>query len=84
MECAKYYESALALATHTRSKVHKRRIKDLKAGAYTHEENARAAGQGAADNRQRGVEDIVRRFETATVDVAQKEAGHVQPEQKEA
>jgi len=68
--------------THTRSKVHKRRIKDLKAGAYTIEESQRAAGQSAPDNRQRGVEEVMRRFEATTVDAAvvQKSAGHIRPE----
>jgi bud site selection protein 20 len=44
--------------------VHKRRLKELRDPAYTVEESERAAGRGV-DNRQRGVEDVVRRFETA-------------------
>jgi hypothetical protein len=86
IECAKYYESALALATHTRSKVHKRRIKDLKGGAYTLEESQRAMGRTAPDNRQRGVEDVVRRFEATTVDalVPKKGPGHVMPAESAA
>lgn len=65
MECAKYYESALALKTHAKSKVHKRRLKELRDPAYTVEESQRAAGSSGSDNRQRGVEDIVRRFESS-------------------
>ncbi|KAL7423575.1 hypothetical protein Q5752_001155 [Cryptotrichosporon argae] len=62
VECAKYYETSLALATHKKSKVHKRRLKELRDPAYTREEAERAAGLGV-DNRQRGVEDVVKRME---------------------
>lgn len=59
----RYCESPEALTSHQKGKVHKRRLKDLKFGAYTHEEAMRAAGKGGVDNKQRGVEPIVRRME---------------------
>ncbi|WOO84409.1 Zinc finger protein bud20 [Vanrija pseudolonga] len=69
IECAKYYESERALATHTKSKVHKRRLKELKEGAYTSQEAERVSGKTAPDNRQRGVEEVVSRF-GGSVDVS--------------
>ncbi|EJT50424.1 bud site selection-related protein [Trichosporon asahii var. asahii CBS 2479] len=74
VECAKYYESDAALTTHTKSKVHKRRLKELREGAYTVEESERAAGLGT-DNTQRGFEDVIRRFGDASV---------AQPQQQQA
>ncbi|GAV49863.1 hypothetical protein ZYGR_0R01060 [Zygosaccharomyces rouxii] len=37
IHCAKYMESAIALKTHLKSKVHRRRVKDLKSMPYTQE-----------------------------------------------
>lgn len=37
IHCAKYMESAMALKTHLKSKVHKRRVKELKSMPYTQE-----------------------------------------------
>lgn len=54
--------------------MHRRRLKELKEGAYTVEESERAAGLGV-DNRQRGVEEVVRRFEGAAVSGTKKEDG---------
>ncbi|TFK24060.1 hypothetical protein FA15DRAFT_669914 [Coprinopsis marcescibilis] len=51
VECAKYYETDHALNSHWRSKVHKRRLKDLKQPAYTIEEAERAAGLGREGKR---------------------------------
>ncbi|KAF7982501.1 hypothetical protein HWV62_28094 [Athelia sp. TMB] len=51
VECAKYYETDHALTTHWRSKVHKRRCKELKEPAYTIEEAERAAGLGKEGKR---------------------------------
>lgn len=51
VECAKYYETDIALNTHWRSKVHKRRCKQLKEPAYTIEESERAAGIGREGKR---------------------------------
>ncbi|KAG5719435.1 hypothetical protein E4T56_gene20668 [Termitomyces sp. T112] len=51
VECAKYYETDSALRTHWRSKVHKRRCKELKQPAYTIEEAERAAGLGREGKR---------------------------------
>lgn len=62
------------MLTHTKSKVHKRRLKELKEGAYTQEEAERAAGL-TTDNKQRGVEEVVRRFEGAAVSGIEKENG---------
>jgi len=51
VECAKYYETDAALHSHWRSKVHKRRCKQLKEPAYTIEEAERAAGLGREGKR---------------------------------
>lgn len=37
-------------------------MKELKEGAYTVDESERAAGLGT-DNKQRGVEDVIKRFD---------------------
>lgn len=50
----------------------RRRLKELKAPAYTAEESERAAGLGV-DNRQRGVEDVVRRMESMAAEPAIQE-----------
>lgn len=47
----RYYESDVALLSHRRSKVHKRRCKDLKEPAYTIEESERAGGLGREGKR---------------------------------
>ncbi|KAJ9106341.1 hypothetical protein QFC21_001487 [Naganishia friedmannii] len=46
VECAKYYETDVALKTHLKSKVHRRRLKNLREPAYTIEESERAVGLG--------------------------------------
>ncbi|KAK0206452.1 hypothetical protein DFS33DRAFT_1314723 [Desarmillaria ectypa] len=51
VECAKYYETDVALRSHWRSKVHKRRCKQLKEPAYTIEESERAVGLGRENRR---------------------------------
>ncbi|KAF5381436.1 hypothetical protein D9757_009040 [Collybiopsis confluens] len=51
VECAKYYETDAALRSHWRSKIHKRRCKQLKEPAYTIEESERAAGLGREGKR---------------------------------
>lgn len=56
VECAKYYETDIALQSHWRSKVHKRRVKQLKEPAYTIEESERAAGLGRDTRRARAVD----------------------------
>ncbi|KAJ7349580.1 hypothetical protein DFH08DRAFT_806933 [Mycena albidolilacea] len=50
VECAKYYETDAALTSHWRSKVHKRRCKQLKEPAYTIE-SERVAGLGRAERK---------------------------------
>ncbi|KAG6908744.1 hypothetical protein DXG01_003448 [Tephrocybe rancida] len=55
VECAKYYETDAALQSHWRSKVHKRRCKELKQPAYTIEEAERAAGLGKEGKRTTSV-----------------------------
>eukprot|EP01134_Creolimax_fragrantissima_P002482 CFRG2482T1 len=52
VECSTYYISAQALSKHLASKVHKRRLKQLKEGAYTQAEAERAAGMGGVENRR--------------------------------
>ncbi|KIM88435.1 hypothetical protein PILCRDRAFT_814330 [Piloderma croceum F 1598] len=54
VECAKYFETDSALTSHWRSKVHKRRCKQLKEPAYTIEEAERAAGLGREGKRTSG------------------------------
>ena len=44
IHCAKYFETRAALRTHLKSKVHKRRVKDLKGVPYTQEVADAAAG----------------------------------------
>ncbi|KAI0793799.1 hypothetical protein C8Q74DRAFT_1314764 [Fomes fomentarius] len=51
VECAKYFETDNALSSHWRSKVHKRRCKQLREPAYTIEESERAAGLGREGKR---------------------------------
>lgn len=43
--CAKYFESDRALNTHTKTKVHKRVLKNIRFGPYTPEEAASGAGR---------------------------------------
>lgn len=47
----RYYETDAALNSHWKSKVHKRRCKQLKEPAYTIEESERAAGMGREGKR---------------------------------
>lgn len=47
----RYYETDVALQSHWKSKVHKRRCKQLKVPAYTIEESERAAGLGREGKR---------------------------------
>ncbi|KIJ95526.1 hypothetical protein K443DRAFT_108660 [Laccaria amethystina LaAM-08-1] len=58
VECAKYYETDAALHSHWRSKVHKRRLKQLKEPAYTIEESERAAGLGREVRRATAVVEV--------------------------
>ncbi|CCD24317.1 Bud20p NDAI_0C06580 [Naumovozyma dairenensis CBS 421] len=44
IHCAKYFETAIALKTHLKTKVHKRRVKELKGVPYTQEVADAAAG----------------------------------------
>ncbi|KAH3903235.1 Bud20p SCDLUD_000856 [Saccharomycodes ludwigii] len=44
IHCAKYCETRAALKTHLKSKIHKRRVKELKAVPYTQEVADAAAG----------------------------------------
>jgi len=54
VECAKYFETDSALTSHWRSKVHKRRCKQLQQPAYTIEESEKAAGLGKEGKRTVG------------------------------
>ncbi|KAG1837626.1 hypothetical protein DFJ58DRAFT_862799 [Suillus subalutaceus] len=51
VEYAKYFEIDIALRSHWKGKVHKRRCKGLKEPAYTIEEAERAAGLGREGKR---------------------------------
>ncbi|ETN46218.1 uncharacterized protein HMPREF1541_00402 [Cyphellophora europaea CBS 101466] len=53
VECAKYFSDSHNLNEHRRGKVHKRRVKDLKAEAHT-QKLAEAAVGLTTDNGQRG------------------------------
>lgn len=44
IHCAKYMETAIALKTHLKGKVHKRRVKELRGVPYTQEVSDAAAG----------------------------------------
>ncbi|CCK72640.1 Bud20p KNAG_0L00170 [Huiozyma naganishii CBS 8797] len=44
IHCAKYCETAIALKTHLKTKVHKRRVKELKGVPYTQDVANAAAG----------------------------------------
>lgn len=48
---SRYFETDIALQSHWRGKVHKRRCKALKEPAYTIEESERAAGLGRENKR---------------------------------
>ncbi|KNC81824.1 hypothetical protein SARC_05877 [Sphaeroforma arctica JP610] len=52
LQCSKYYISDDALEKHSKSKVHKRRLKELKEGAYTQEEAERAGGRSGIENKR--------------------------------
>ncbi|KAJ7452602.1 hypothetical protein FB451DRAFT_1050794, partial [Mycena latifolia] len=54
VECAQCVAMDAALNSHWRSKIHKRRCKQLKEPAYMIEESERAAGLGRAERRPRG------------------------------
>ena len=54
----RYYETDAALHSHWRSKVHKRRLKQLKEPAYTIEESERAAGLGREVRRATAVVEV--------------------------
>ena len=45
ISCARYFESVHARNTHMKSRLHKRRVKELKEGPYTQEEADFAAGR---------------------------------------
>lgn len=62
-QCARYFESEVALKAHWKTKVHKRRLKDLKEPAYTQAEADAAVGLGV-DKRQRNPSDKPQSIET--------------------
>ncbi|KAK3941171.1 zinc finger domain-protein [Diplogelasinospora grovesii] len=49
IECAKWFETETSLVVHRKGKPHRRRVKQLREGPYTHEE-ANAAGGLRIDN----------------------------------
>lgn len=63
---SRYYETDAALQSHWRSKVHKRRLKQLREPAYTIEESERAAGLGRENRRPQTVPSTT--METSVVD----------------
>ncbi|KAG9034793.1 Bud site selection protein 20 [Tulasnella sp. JGI-2019a] len=53
VECARYFETDVALKGHWKTKVHKKRLKELKEPAYTIEEAERAGGLGREERRSK-------------------------------
>ncbi|KAG8984582.1 Bud site selection protein 20 [Tulasnella sp. 427] len=56
VECARYFETDVALKSHWRTKVHKRRVKALQEPAYTIEEAERAGGLGRETRKTKAQE----------------------------
>ncbi|KAG8999672.1 Bud site selection protein 20 [Tulasnella sp. 427] len=56
VECARYFETDIALKSHWRTKVHKRRVKALQEPAYTIEEAERAGGLGRETRKTKAQE----------------------------
>ncbi|SGZ51155.1 CIC11C00000001394 [Sungouiella intermedia] len=54
VECAKYFENQISLDRHTKGKVHKRRVKDLRQRPYTPLESEACAGY----NVQKFLDDV--------------------------
>ncbi|ORX57428.1 hypothetical protein DM01DRAFT_1334051 [Hesseltinella vesiculosa] len=54
VECARYFINQEAMDVHTKGKLHKRRIKQLKEEPYTQAEADAAAGISKADNGKPG------------------------------
>eukprot|EP00911_Craspedida_sp_UC1_P000656 UC1_evm6s502 len=53
VHCTKHFIDAFALAGHLKSKVHKRRVKQLREGAYTIADAEAAAGMGSYVKRDK-------------------------------
>lgn len=51
VECARYFADERSLEEHQKSKLHKRRVRELKEVPYTPEEAERAAGMGSYEIR---------------------------------
>eukprot|EP00158_Paraphelidium_tribonemae_P004068 Partr_v1_DN26547_c1_g3_i1_m3523 putative Zinc finger protein len=51
VHCSRYFVDQPSLDNHTKSKVHKRRLKNLKEGAYTIEESEAAVGLTTENSR---------------------------------
>ncbi|KAI9183964.1 hypothetical protein H9P43_003017 [Blastocladiella emersonii ATCC 22665] len=64
IECARYFVNDLSLQEHTKSKIHRRRLKEIKFGAFSQEEAEAAVGL-KTDNGPRS-----RGAAAAVVDVA--------------
>ncbi|XP_034419042.1 zinc finger protein 593 [Cyclopterus lumpus] len=47
LHCARYFVDLRSMKEHFKTKVHKRRLKQLREGPYTHAEADRAAGMGS-------------------------------------
>eukprot|EP00002_Diphylleia_rotans_P013692 TRINITY_DN2671_c0_g1_i1.p1 TRINITY_DN2671_c0_g1~~TRINITY_DN2671_c0_g1_i1.p1 ORF type:complete len:135 (-),score=29.10 TRINITY_DN2671_c0_g1_i1:178-582(-) len=50
IECSRYFVNEISLKEHKESKVHKRRVEELKVPAYTQDDAEWAAGMGKIDN----------------------------------
>ncbi|KXS13882.1 hypothetical protein M427DRAFT_359174 [Gonapodya prolifera JEL478] len=58
VECSKHFINDTALVAHRKTKLHKKRVKDLKVPAYTQKEAESAVGL-ATDNQQKRRADMV-------------------------
>ncbi|KAJ3023168.1 Bud site selection protein 20 [Thoreauomyces humboldtii] len=48
LQCARFFTDDVALVEHSKSKIHRRRLKELKDGPYTQKDAEAAAGLGQA------------------------------------
>ncbi|CCC09489.1 hypothetical protein SMACR_03519 [Sordaria macrospora] len=56
VECAKWFDMESTLVKHTKGKPHRRRLKELKEGPYTHKEADAAVGLWTDNGRGRAAE----------------------------
>ncbi|KAH3679849.1 hypothetical protein WICMUC_000592 [Wickerhamomyces mucosus] len=72
IHCAKYFENEQAIQTHYKSKIHKRRVKELKARPYTNLESEAATGS----NLEKFLESVERHKQRIAEEELHKEEIH--------